>query len=291
MLFLAIVLVKGAPILSDYERVVDFNVDVDKLGSDCINSPDIIINSLPWTIRLCKRSNAYTDYDEYGYNLDLYLESPFSRVTDWSCEAQAVIKLLPRVDGNFTPIQKNITKQEFHSSNSIYELKSFVKHDDLLEKYTTNNVATFEITLSTNPLKKKLTLSEKSSKFLMTIDQLKDFQSVSTTEIILRGMRWTVVAEKDDDYLSLHIEVNKEDINSDWGWDVTASFKLISTSKEKSQTRTVTHTFDLRSTRGGIPRFIPWSDLLYSENGFDQNDTVIFFVELSVGPPKLLWTL
>lgn len=182
-------MVSEAIVLANFEKVFQFTEKLNAISHECVESPQIELSSIPWHVKLCKRSNSYTyDYDGKLENyLDVSLESSIN--DDVSCEAQAIFKLLPKDEKNGSLMVKNITRQNFHVNNPSYELNEFIKWDLLEEKYAKGNEITFEVILSTNPPIRKPKLNLISSKFLVFIEDTNAIGSVSSPETVLRDIR------------------------------------------------------------------------------------------------------
>lgn len=285
-----------ATVLTDFEKVVRFTVNVDKMRGKCLTSSEISLGSMPWHIELCHRSHIYGDFAEdpsfyVKVDVDVALVSPFNgEKSDFACEAQAIFKLLPNNEENGTPIVKNITKQKFDHRNPSYEFKSFVGWNELLNKYTTEKEATFEIVLSTGPASRELMLEPISSKFLVAVENVDISGQSYAPEIVLRDIRWTIMTERLLDFYKISLMANKDDIHINWATNVTVTITLLSNSKETSRTSTKVYTFDWRNSVKSL-EIIEWDEFMDLDNKFVENDAAIFRVELSVAPPKPLWNI
>lgn len=109
-------------------------------------------------------------------------------------------------------------------------------------------------------------------------------------EIVLRGIRWTIMTERLLDFYIISLMANKDDIHINWATNVTVTITLLSNSKETSRTSTKVYTFDWRNSVKSL-EIIEWDEFMDLDNKFVENDAAIFRVELSVAPPKPLWNI
>lgn len=286
-------MINEAADLADMEQLVRFTVNVNEIQSDCLTSSEISLNSMPWHIKLCRTSSDNPiDYDIDGIcYVDVELVSPFNEYkVDFACEAQAIFKLLPNNKKNGTPIIRNITKQKFDHSNPSYEFESFVEWKQLLNEYTTKNEATFEILLSTGPASRKLMLEPISSKFLVIVGKVDNSEESYAPEIVLRGIRWTIMTERVHEFYTISLTAKTDDIDTYWATNVAVTITLLSDLKEKSRTTANIYTYDWKNL---VKRqeFIRWNEFMDPDNKFVENDAAMFRVELSVAPPKPLWNI
>lgn len=101
--------------------------------------------------------------------------------------------------------------------------------------------------------------------------------------------RWTVIAERKDYYLGVHLLADRNDLDMSWTWNGTVTFKLLSSLEEKSISATHVFTFDWRNSSCGFSEFIEWDKFIDSDNKYIQNDAAMLQVEIYVHPPKPLW--
>ncbi|KAK9881124.1 hypothetical protein WA026_014474 [Henosepilachna vigintioctopunctata] len=85
-------------------------------------------------------------------------------------------------------------------------------------------------------------------------------------------------------YLGLFLQCNEESACKGWSCFAAADLKLISVEK-KSCCRKIRHLFTSKLNDWGYSYFMPWCDILNTDNGFIQNDTVTLEIRFATETP------
>lgn len=277
-------------LLNPIENVIQFVVNVNNLEVNCVDSPDYVLNALPWNIKLCKSS--FVDSNNITHNVvNASLVSPFDvYASKWSCKAAAVFELFPKNNKNDEIIVKNITKQNFSSGNPSYGIDELIDWNIFLEKYVMNNEAKFEIRISTDFPYRRVETEQTSVKFYVFAKNVT--KSIFTSpDVIVRGIKWNVSTGKEGDNLAIYLHANENDLDQNESMEVSASFTLLSMDESFDQEpHRFTRVFGKKyNINRGFPDLISWDKFIEPKNKLIENDMAMFLIELSVGEPRLNW--
>lgn len=279
-------------VINPIENVIQLVVDVNDLELNCIESPDYILNALPWKIKLCK---SIVDSNNTKRNVvNASLESPFGDyMSKWSCKAGAIFKLFPKNRKNDEIIVKNITKDTFDSMSTSQGIDEIVSWETFLDKYVLENEALFEINISTESPYRKVETELTSVKFHVFAENITKPGIFSSPRVVVRGIHWNVSIGKQGNSLAIYLHADENDMDPNESMEVTATMTLMpmddSVQPESGQ---FTRLFGKRhNTNRGFSDLISWDKFIEPNNKFIENDTATFLVELSVGEPKLHWNI
>lgn len=266
--------------------VVRFSVDVNELETECMKSPDFELNSIFWTVELCKSS------DFVNATLVSFLAEDAN--SKWSCSAEATIKLRSPVhDESGKKIEKKIEKQSFNIHNLTNGLNEIVEWNDLLANYVYENETYVEIEIAVDPPVRSKQTETGASLFIIYVENVSNLTApYFSPDFVVRGIRWNVEIKREStDHLGIYLHASKEDLVGNESWVVTVSFELISwrlkTPSDNVQ-RIMMQRFGKDET-WGYQKFVEWNKLMDPKNELIKDDIAWFNVHLQVDHPKLGW--
>lgn len=282
--------------VTEFGTVFQFTLNTAKLSKVSENTPEVVLSGLNWKIRFSKKSS---DGDQKTETLSVHLVSESKQKDmNWSCEAQAAFKLLRKDDQVDKSVVKYLNKTTFNSDNSCHGVDDFINWNDLQKNYSYDNKVTFEIELSTSPLKRKRNASEAinrcSVKFQMHI---KDVSKLTTTsvrspEVVLQGVRWHVRCSKYKDRLIVYLYSNRNDMEVNWTYKVDASFTLLSMKKESMHLKKkYSKNWDSEIKGWGFANFLVWNEFVSDDEMYVSQDSANIFVEVKVQEPVPKWKI
>lgn len=279
-------------VINPIENVIQLVVDVNDLELNCIESPDYILNALPWRIKLCK---SIVDSNNTKLNVvNASLESRFGDyISKWSCKAGAIFKLYPKNRKNDEIIVKNITMDTFDSISPSHGIDEFVSWDTFLDKYVLENEAIFEINISTNSPNRRVETEQTSVKFHVFAENMTKPGIFSSPSVVVRGIHWNVSIGKQGNSLAIYLHADENDMDPYESMEVTASLTLMPMDDSVQQeSGEFTRLFGKQhNLNRGFSDLISWDKFIEPSNKFIENDTAIFLIELIVGEPKLHWNI
>lgn len=271
--------------------VFRYKANVPNSTATCIESPKFKLSDVNWRIKLCKTQTAERTA------LGIYLISSLDEnMEEWSCEAKAMFKLLPKNDQTDRSIVKFLVKQKFGHANSSQGFDEFIDWKEFLEHYVSGNEAEFEIAVSANPLNRNVSpnLDQTYSKLRLRVDdvsELEDEQCYSP-EVIVRGIKWRFLVKKMDDYLAVFLSSDSLDLHKNWSYKVDATFRLLSFDENVGEkSLVISHRFNYREFDWGFNHFLSWSEFTDKRKRYVVQDTANFELEFAVDEPKPLWEI
>lgn len=131
-----------------------------------------------------------------------------------------------------------------------------------------------------------------SSKFQVKVKNVHDEKGTISPDVIVRGIRWHIVAkkyrEKNADTFAIYLYGNENDMDPNYGYNVKATFTLLSTKKEWTLSRHIDFIFHWRDPAWGFGGFITFSELINKDKQYVLNKGALIEVSLSVDEPQLL---
>ncbi|XP_055296806.1 uncharacterized protein LOC129565689 [Sitodiplosis mosellana] len=265
--------------------------DISK-PDECLESTEIKLHEVGWIVKMCKKTKKENDKPV----LEVFLKSVFSdEQSKWSCEAEANFVLKNITDKEST-IKKDLKKQ-FSKDDPKFEFPEFTDWDNFEKYLSTEQVATFDITLIISP-PNWTKLEPISTVFDFIVPNVNLYTSPNGTrsnEVVLRGIRWYFKGMKakkaDKDYFAIFLYANQSDmeLNYQHQFDAKAIITVLSNNKDvKPPSRTIEHKFHWRSSAWGHIDFIEWNKFTDKANQFVENSGAIFKIDMCVDAPKPL---
>lgn len=260
-------------------------VENQKDHSKCLDSPAFELNHVTWKIRTCRRHEVVSNEAD---KIDILLVSIFSGQTAaWSCQAKANFKLLP-AEGQ-TPIEDELGFYNFNGVSPSKGIDGITIWKNFTKEYVIEDEATILVAISTKPPNRAAGLDQTSIKFQMRVKQLSNFTDQFSNEVIVRGIRWKVLATSQNDHFAVFVYANEDDMNYDLSWKVSATFQLVSPDGSVTVPRKFSDVpFRWTNSSWGFAQFIKWSDLFNSHKEFVVRDATILQVELAAGEPETI---
>ncbi|XP_055304351.1 E3 ubiquitin-protein ligase rnf8-A-like [Sitodiplosis mosellana] len=278
--------------LSIYKINICFDIpNVSALNKGGLWSPKVKVYDIPWRVNVCKE--ACEGEEMLGVYLYCEQDSEFS---NWSYTAHGKFKLLS-FNGNQNEREFVLTPDVFDKENPSFGC-SFIEWRDLFNatnQYVKNDTISLKIKLEVaNPNdehKSDLILEnidkccEKSGlgKFRLTVRNIKKLLAVRSPCIVLRNIRWFLTFFKEFDQLS--ISLNSSNRSEEFSYDVQMMVKLISS---KSSVKPIEQIQVKEMNKGDcfeVEQLISWDELLKSQNGFVNNNSIVIEIELKVNKP------
>lgn len=270
-----------------FEGVIRYNLHkTDFDGADypekCIESPEFEIHYVIWKIRVCKTREIFG-----SDNLLITLVSVFrGKTEEWSCEAEANFKLLPKEPYNAVHIRFGYFN--FARERSSPTKKKLIEWDKLLTKHMIDDIATIDLAIKVKPPNRIPGIQHTSTKFQMRILEVNTLTELFSEDANVRGIRWKVWVLNKGEYLGVYVLANEDDMDLDYAWNVTATFDLMSLAPGKTVSRTFsTIQFDWTYTSYGFNKFIKWTDFQNSSNKFVIDNAALLQIQLNVAKPKV----
>lgn len=270
--------------------VSNFTLNViDDMQSKMVELPELRFSDVNWKIRLVKKSigdNTKLDV------ISIYLVSYISDNTvKWSCEARAVFKLLQiKNDIENSSIVKYLPKQLFTNDFCVHGIENFIEWNQFIEHYVFAQKAFFEIEIYANPSLRGFPIQEIGSVFRFMITNVSSFVTSRSADVRLQGIRWHVRVQKQCNHLAVYLCAQEDDLDLNWCWNVTATFKLMSFERDEPVKKSFHQVY-----RWGV---ISWGTNLIKRDDFVDrnqhyvvNDSAIIFCELRVHPAKPMWQI
>lgn len=269
------------------ESYFGFSIKSESFNDEYL-TPEINLSGLPWKIRVAKRAADAKDV------IDIFLQcSPVfeANTLNWSCQAQATIKLLSDSTGQ-APYEKRISKTEFNKKSQSHGLSPFISWTDM-KRYEQNGEVHFDIHLTANPLKSLTSsqIEQKRAKFRFTVENMSKLTNEKKSiEIILRDNVWRVSVQKFDGHLGIFLVDQRNPQNENWTWKTECSFKLLSFSENiQPIARSIEKVFYYAGEDWGYGKFIAWEELMKKSNKYLMGDKAVFVIDLKVEAAKPSW--
>lgn len=262
-----------------------FIVNVDDLNSNCIESSDIFLSGVSWRVQFCKRTNNDSNA------VDFILSSTYRDNTVlWSCDTSIAVKLFHKNARDNEKLSLNIPKQAFNNMNSSYEIESVVNWHNFLEQYVQDNKATFEIELSTTPLRLKSVSDVKQiqSKFQVVLDNRNNLGEIIAPEVTVQGVKWRIHTRiQRNETICSHLQAVNIDPN--WSYKVFAVISIVNKNGSTYACR-FSHIFT-RDSPDVKPQNVMIKNMQANDqyDNFPWNAQTILIAELGVDTPKPLW--
>lgn len=254
--------------------------------TDCVESSEITLSNVSWKVKLCKRQTSNgTDV------VDFYLQSLSNEHEYWSSDAQATIKLLPVNDIDRILVRK-LAKRNYKNTNSANAVKAFISWEDFVQNYVNDNVAKFEIELSTNGVTHYAprNVTQSFSRVQILLDDVSKLEDFNSSNVVVQGVNWKVHVQRKDYYLGVFLEADEDDFSMGSSYNVTAVFKLLSFDfNTKPLTKTLVHNYRWGSTEQGFKEYLYWDDFLTSNNKYVFQGRAHLLVQFKVADPESLW--
>lgn len=269
--------------------------DIDDLAARDIESKSVTMNGVLWKVRLCKRT---TDDED---TVDIYLiciPNVENINMKWNCEAQVTFKLLA-FDSDDEETE-TLPKTEFNNNCLMHGIRGFKNWDELIkpENHFVRekiNRATLEIELQTGPLN-FLTpegMDITSTKVLFFMDNISENHVQNSPEVIVRGIRWAVSAEKTCEYLTVCLHAREDDLDRNWYWRVNYSVRIVSFDDEVNKRPNIHRSEPTNYRWGasvfGFSEFMKWTDFIHPCYNYIEQKTAVLELDLSVDAPRPLW--
>lgn len=161
-----------------------------------------------------------------------------------------------------------------------------------LRKFVTNclDIPTTTIETANNFGSNNIEISE--ANFIFRVPNFdKDKVTLSPTAYV-RNLPWKIwvkVNEADEDGTKISISVFvicDYNVNNNWSCDASISFSLLSSNSSKNHRMSFVHCFNRNDCVKGFDPFIVWSDLIDPQNGYIENNKIVFEVVMKCDEPR-----
>lgn len=201
-----------------------FGINTTKIhNSECIESPEILLNNLNWVLRLCL----------VNHNIDMTLSAlPHNNVSYWSCELDTTVTLLGNKPG-VDPHVVTWTELEYSNSNNS-RVGTLIDYTPFHFQYTKDDIATFELELSTTPLDivpptGPPSLIQTHSKLYIKLNNVTTLHQTFSPIKIVQGVSWRVRFERtNSDYLYARLSADRNDFDALSTYKVFGVLRLLS---------------------------------------------------------------
>lgn len=263
---------------------------LDDIERRSVELPDFRLSDSSWSIKLERKSLCS---DRKTDVIAIYLRSRFEDNVDarFSCDARAVFKLFPPQNGTMETIIKYLSKQKFNSDCNEHGIDNFIEWNHFLENYVHKNRACFRFEIYTNPLLRTSPrdMQEIGTAFHFVMKSVSTGEVTHSDEFNLRGIRWKIRAQRQNDELAVYLCGAEDDFDINWYWKTTVTFKLLSFYGESVE-RTISQIFRWGTVTWGT-NLISWSDFMDPTRHYIANDSAIIFCSLVIHAPKPMWEI
>ncbi len=271
--------------LNNIATVFHFTVDSEILNKTCEYSTHVELNNVKWRVVLRKKSTALAVYLIADYE---------NNEKEWSCDAQAAIKLFQKDGHGLKCVMKELPKTTFERSNPLLGI-DFIEWDDFLQNHVHEKKAKLEIEISTGNLTRKTaTRCDKnhvSGTFHFIIKDAKNLTECYSSFVTLQGVRWKIFCGKIGEFLAVYLYGNENDIDINWSYRVYVQFKLVSFKEDVAPIA-----FDMEHEFGadlnqGLREFLKWTDFVDENKRYISRNQANLFVGLRVEAPTPIWDM
>lgn len=241
-------------------------------------SPQVLVREVQWAMHVCK------DTVEENQSLCVYLHCmKQDRSTSWSYVASSSIEVLSFND-NVEATKQHNQPCVFNDRNARGFGGLVIGWNDLFDVskcYVKNDTITLDIKIEAanpnDPDRSVLKFEDIHqscenvwfSKFRLTIAKIENLVAVKSPEFKMQNIPWYLIVYKHQGHLGVRLFLNGQNSCSR-----TMLVKLLSTKEEKSVSQVNTKCF--KNKRNLTTKdFISWSELLKTENGFINNNSII----------------
>lgn len=279
--------------LNTTKTAFHFNVNAEILEKACVYStPEMEIRNVKWIVKLCRKA---ADGDVNAQLLGVYLIPVVENHSmDWACDAEASFKLFHNDGLASHSIKKHLLRKTFDKRNSSHGIDNFIDWDGFTQNHVFANQAKFEIEISVDVLRRmsmeSRDINQVSAEFHVVIEGVSKMEHCYSSDAILQGVRWSILCEKNSEHLGVYLNIDENDIDSDWSYKVDATFKLASCKRDvEAITESWSHEFS--EGNWGYPTFLKWTDFVDEDKKFVSNDKANLFVKIKVEQPKPRWNI
>lgn len=278
----------GNSLLNSYESVIRFKVNKKEVGNEkekCAESSEFKLNEVTWKVKVCKKPIKENDKDDPKDFASVELHAVFKDETStWSCNADVGVNLIAVKSGAQNKDGK-IENFTYSKKNSVGKNEKFLEWSDFNDNFVDKDMATFAFNIQTKKLDRSPQLEQTTAKFLLRVKQVNDKLYEYSNELVVRGIRWKILAAKIADFFAIFVVANENDIDTKEKWTVTANVKLISSKDGKTMDRKFTDKeFDWTQTNMGFTKYLEWSEFTKQDNGYVRNNAALVEIELEVKP-------
>lgn len=269
--------------LHSFESVIEYELNVKDLEGNantlCVQSAEVILNDIRWKVEAC-RDNGNQEIKKLHMSLIAIFDG---ESVAWSCEAKATFKLLAIDEKD--PTILGFETYNFNKDDPKRSIDDFIPWDDLFENHVKDDYAIFEITVFTMTPNRAAKIDESSAIFDVRLNNVNRLGYEYSNELIVRGIRWKVLAMKIDENLGIFLFANGDDMGIDVSWNASANFQLISSTTNTVSRSFENISFDWTHLNHGFSKFVGWTDFMNTNKKFVENNKAIIKVELSVSEP------
>lgn len=278
-----------------YRSELRFPVKIRELGETC--SSEVILSGLAWKVKVAK--NSVGEGANKRDILQVYLVCCETQsINEWSCEAMATSKLLS-FNKSVAAIERNLPKTKFCIDRQSASISDYIPWNEINSNYVIPGVDEIflDVSIVTYPMKhiiKTPRIDQSQVTFQFTIGNISKLNKFYSDRVLLRGIKWTIRAQKVVDSLALYLEEifdTEYDINY-WSNHVDATFSLLSSNEAVKPIQfSFSQTFYSSLEAYGFPEFIQWGRLMDPVSKFVEDDQAVFEINIKVGETKLLWDI
>lgn len=267
----------------------NFSLDVRKdMKSKYAELPKLNLSNIDWKIIISVKSIEQNDKKEEV--IGIYLKCCFETGQKWSCEAKAAFKL--NTAGEKDSLLQELPTQNFNNDCSTYGVESFIEWNDFVRNYVKKDKAHFEIELLSNPLMLggPIDIEKVGRVFNYMIKNVSKLGEHASDEVIVRNIKWKVVAKKTNDSLEAYLVIpNENELDVNWSWEAKAKFTLLSFNRKiKPLHWKFSEVFRWGANSWGI-HLMKWADFVDPQKYYVARDSAILVTDLTVEPAEPIW--
>lgn len=269
--------------VNNFAGTFRFILDIERIKTTPTNTPAILLNGVAWTVSFKYKNN----------NVDIHLVPNFVNNSADAIEVEASYKLFERIDRTDKTFAKFLSKRQMKNSETAI-IQKFVNWNDFFTNYVYKRLATFEIEIKTNPVNPKFLkpgeeIDVTSAKSIIELNHLNASNLNTSSEMVLRGIKWNIYTEKKNESLSVYVQADEKSLDQRT-LRVDATFALLSFKTNVDPIKyTFSHTFRIGSSKLGIDHFVSLTELFNPNKELVLNGKANLFVEIHVDEPKQLW--
>lgn len=278
-------------------RDVSFRLTIHKirkLTSICLNI--VIVQDLPWKIELYRREAK--DTANSSDTLSVYLHCLNSDKANWPCAAMATLRL-QSFKSNRSPVINAIQPWVFCADESVWTCKGFIRWTDLFDArngYVQNDQIIIDVKISARKIQH---ISDRSLRLnsitgnpvhlSFRITNVNDLMAAATSAFVFSGLQWKIVVRRkkyadggkwSEWYIGIDLFCATNDAALKWKRNIFAKCTLKSSRNAHIESFDEVKKYSNSCRNRGFSKFLLWSALIAPQNGFVQNDSVTFEVEI-----------
>lgn len=243
------------------------------------NSPEesstFVLNNVAWKIRLSNNDSI------------VFVDLESSSNDDYNVEAWATMKMLPN-SNHESVLLGHMPTRLFNKNNTRKQFR-FGPVREISRLYWNNTHATLELEIATKLSNKTEQTDpiegDADGRIHVMVAGATKLGEVASREVVVHGIRWVGVVERNGEYLSVYLKALDEDMGMCVYRKVTATFKLLPANNNPGIKPIVVkgNVYNICAGPLGVVQFAKWSDFI-KYYVFEEKANVL--IQFKVSEPR-----